>query len=188
MICKFGTLFAAVGVAAVLAVGNTGIAVGSTGVGIAQLCPCDDMVITQQWRVDTLDATTILMTADATNSSCLAISPGPPAWGPEGSGAVLDSNCPASDPGMLSYQQWEVDTTAKQILWPRNSSMCLTVLPPTPAPKAQVGLWFCGAPGFEAAQSFEAVVDGKPPNYEIQLSGAVGQPRGGLCVSQAGTC
>ena len=64
--------------------------------------------------------------------------------------------------------------------------MCLTVLPPKPAPKALVGLWFCGKQGFEAAQAFDAVVAGAVPLYQLQLKNIIDDLA--LCVSLKGTC
>ena len=148
--------------------------------GIAQLCPCS---VAPTWNVTALDApSNVKPSADP--SQCLAITPGPPTWGPEGSGALVEA-C-SSDPhhGGGGWQDWTVSsrTVSPRILWPKNSSMCLTVLPPKPAPKALVGLWFCGAKGFQAAQAFGAVVAGAAPLYQLQLKNTT------LCVSPKGTC
>jgi len=152
---------------------------GSKNALIAQLCPCNGSR-SQQWGVAAVDAPSYIKTV-ANATKCLTIEPGPPTWGPEGSGAVI------APVGSIpqGFQQWTIDSKAKQILWPHNSSMCLTVLPPKPAPNALVGLWFCGKQGFEASQSFKAVVDGAAPDYKLQLTTTDNQF---LCVSEPGSC
>ena len=144
---------------------------------IAQLCPC---TVASTWNVTTLNAPSKLTLANT--DTCLAITPGPPTWGPEGSGALVEA-C-SSDPhhGGGIWQEWTVRSS--DILWPKNSSLCLTVLPPKPGPKALVGLWFCGKQGFQAAQAFEAV--GAAPLYQLQLKSTSDAPA--LCISVKGTC
>ena len=147
---------------------------------VAQLCPCLGTATSQQWSA-ALDASSYLKTV-ANATEVLTIEPGPPQWGPEGSGAVVAPM--GYKPGMEDYQKWKIDTKAKQVFWPHNSSMCLTVLPPNPAPKALVGLWFCGRQGFEAAQSFQAVATAVS-DYQLQLETSENQL---LCVSIGGSC
>ena len=148
--------------------------------GIAQLCPC---TVASKWNVTTLNAPSSLR--PSTNcSQCLAITPGPPTWGPEGSGALVETCSSDPDHGGGDWQEWTVRSS--EILWPKNSSMCLTVLPPKPAPKAEVGLWFCGKQGFEASQAFEAVVAGAVPLYQLKLKNSGDDPA--LCISLKGTC
>ena len=144
---------------------------------IAQLCPC---TVASKWNVTTLNAPSTLSLANT--DTCLAITPGPPTWGPEGSGALVET-C-SSDPnhGGGIWQEWTIRSS--EILWPKNSSMCLTVLPPQPGPKALVGLWFCGKQGFQAAQAFEAV--GAAPLYQLQFKSTSNVPA--LCISVKGTC
>jgi hypothetical protein len=140
---------------------------------IARLCPCASAGTS--WTIDSLDKPTLFKSS--TNSTqALAIAPGPPSWGPEGSGCIVEDINPA--PGLSDYQQWAVNSPQQQVLWPKNSSMCMTVLPPNPATSALVGIWFCGASGFKAAQSFKTVASGT--NYQLQISGADGSP---LCLS-----
>ena len=146
--------------------------------GIVQLCPC---TVASKWNVTTLNAPSKLRPSTNT-SNCMAITPGPPTWGPEGSGALVETCFPPQGGG--DWQEWTVRSS--QIMWPKNSSMCLTVLPPKPAPKALVGLWFCGKQGFEAAQAFDAVVAGAVPLYQLQLKNIIDDLA--LCVSLKGTC
>ena len=157
------------------------LALVGAAAGTTQLCPCDPST-PQRWSIETLDAPAFVKTA-ANTSECLAIPPGPPGWGPEGSGTIVEPVF--LWPEAKAYQQWLVDGAAKRVLWPLNSSMCLTVLPPEPAPKALVGIWFCGQDGFEASQAFEAVAGDGPATYQLQLETAAGQA---LCVSLSGTC
>lgn len=159
--------------------------VGPNGI-VAQLCPCLSSTPSQQWSITPLDAPAYLKTV-ANATEVLTIQPGPPQWGPEGSGAVL-APIDSLHPGLEDYQKWTIDTKAKQVLWPHNSSMCLTVLPPNLAGCASkycpVGLWFCGRQGFEAAQSIQAVVTGVS-TYQLQLETSENQL---LCVSDGGSC
>jgi hypothetical protein len=48
------------------------------------------------------------------------------------------------------------------------------VLPPGPAPAALIGIWPCGAPGFKAAQAYEAAVTGAPPLHRPAIASSPG--------------
>ena len=150
--------------------------------GVAQLCPC---AAASTWSVATLDVPSKVKPSTNT-SQCLAITPSPPTWGPEGSGAVMVP-C-GGEPAV--WEQWTVGSTTKEILWPKNSSLCLTVLPPKPAPKALVGLWFCGKQGFAASQAFVPILvnssSSAAPLYQLQLENTGDDPA--LCVSLKGSC
>ena len=144
---------------------------------IAKLCLCTSAGTT--WSIDSLVKPTLFKPSyNATQA--LAIVPGPPTWGPEGSGCVVEDINPS--PRMSDYQQWAFNTQKQQILWPKNSSMCLTALPPKPVLSAEVGLWFCGVAGFQAAQSFTAVADlsSSGTDYQLQIQGSDGSQ---LCLS-----
>lgn len=149
---------------------------------IVQICLCHDPPTPeQQWSIPTLGAISFVRTNTNSSQCDLAIAAG--YFPDEGSGAIMEADH-FSDPRVPEpYQQWTVNTETKQVVWAHNFSLCLTILPPEPAPAALVGIWPCGLPGFETAQEFEAIVTGAAPVYQLKNGGDAD-----LCVSLPGSC
>ena len=160
------------------------LTMGATATGIVQICPCrEPLVLDQLWGVEMFDAVSFI-TPSMNESQCLAIDGG--YFPDEGSGAVVEATH-FSDPRVPApYQQWVISTEAEQVVWSRNNSLCLTVLPPEPIPAALVGIWPCGLPGFESAQSFVAIFASSASVYQLKLKATNSSPA--LCVSLPGSC